>query len=154
MAIRVGHFLHTGRLGTPGRATQELDLGVGRIESWLLWWQVLFLGVRLVRVPALLDGLGDARRIPFGILDLLLSLDIRWAPDVDKIQKRESGIEGAGCLQRDLVGLDDALCSVQCLLGKLFDIGLGGSIIDDGVLVCVLGLGLLMGAWVSRGSCC
>lgn len=119
-----------------------MDVGVVRVER-RLGLRLDGLGVRLVGVLALADGLEDARGVPLGELDLLQRLGIGRAPLAREVEKGRGGVECVGRLSRHLVCAQSALGAIKCLLRKLLDIGLACVIIDNGIVVGVGSLGLL-----------
>lgn len=85
------------RHGAGRRAGELLDVGVVRVER-RLGLRLDGLGVRLVGVLALADGLEDARGVPLGELDLLQRLGIGRAPLAREVEKGRGGVECVGRL--------------------------------------------------------
>ena len=92
------------------------------------------LGVRFIRIVALPDRLDYPGGVPLCILDLLLRFLVWRTPYVDEMKEGSGGVEGHGCVLRDLVRLDHSLGTVQRLLGELLDICLACRVVGDGVL--------------------
>jgi hypothetical protein len=125
--------------------------------------------IRLVGVFPLLYRLDNARRIPFGVLDLLLRLLVHRAPYVRDVEegccgvKRCCGLPGIPSAGDSIksenlsilchsIGLHNPFCSVKGFLGELLDVCLPGGIICHGVFARVLCLGLRQVSWPRRQS--
>lgn len=83
--------------GTGRRAGELLDVGIVGVER-RLGLRLDGLGVRLVGVLALADGLEDARSVPLGELDLLQRLGVGRAPLAREVEKGRRGVECVGRL--------------------------------------------------------
>ena len=78
---------------------ESLDLGVRRIKA-STGLRLRCLGVCLVGIFALADGLQNSSSIPLCELDLLDDLGVRLAPFAGKIEESCSGVECIGGLSK------------------------------------------------------
>lgn len=115
----------------------ELDLG------WIFRFGLGGLGVGLVGIIALTNGLEDARGVPLCEFDLLQRFWLWSAPFPGKVEKGGGGVERVGGLPGYPVGAHGSLCAVKRLLGKHLHVCLPRSVVGDGIIVGALGLGRL-----------
>lgn len=79
----------------------------------------------------------------FGVLDLLRNLWLDFSPLAEEVEEGRSSFKRVRSGPRDAVGAHGSPSPIEGLLGKHLDIGLGGIVVDNGVIVRVFGLGLL-----------
>lgn len=118
------------------------------------------LGVGLIGVLALADGLEDTGGVPLCKLDLLQRLGVGRAPFAGEVEKSGCRVKGVGRLSverrqpsvhvvvetkrrntpRHFVCAQSPLGAAKRVLGKLLDVCLAGVIVHDGVVVGALSL--------------
>jgi hypothetical protein len=135
-----------------------LDIWIERVEGGLVFF-FSGLGVWLVGVFSLADGLEDAGGVPFCEFDLLEDFWLGGAPFVGEVEEGCGCVEGIGGLSgkavrikcgaelciyvvspRHFVRVHCPLCAIKCLLRKLLDVGLTRCIVHDRIVVWALWL--------------